>query len=104
MDSDVIAGVCIGLVALASVVDLWATLPGGDRARRARASNEGRCPYCHQDVADGTDRVSCVACVTRHHQACWEEHRRCSVFGCGSAEHVTPVTAGLTAAPIDPAG
>jgi hypothetical protein len=98
-----------GIVALASFIDLWATLPapapGG--AAKPRASNDWRCPYCHQDVADGTPRVRCKVCGTKHHQACWEEHHGCSVFGCGSLRHRSPEAAPeerLTAASADPAG
>lgn len=60
---------------------LAAQAPAGPRPRPAV---EHRCPYCHQVLADGTPRMRCGACATRHHASCWEEHGRCSVHGCAS--------------------
>lgn len=87
MDGDVVSGMCVGLVALLSFVELKWTLPGVPQLTRPRASVECRCPYCHQAIEDGTGRVRCRFCGTKHHTACWAEHRGCSVFGCGSLEH-----------------
>lgn len=105
MSADIISGASVGIVALLAVIDLWATLgPGPARPARPRASTEVRCPYCHEEIADGTPRVRCIACGTRHHEACWAEHRRCSVFGCGSQAHrsVRPPAAPAPAEPPAP--
>lgn len=48
-----------------------------------------RCPYCHDDVhpeaqtGASTDEpvVACERCLTRHHDACWDESRRCGACG-----------------------
>ena len=46
------------------------------------ASREAFCPYCRGELVE-TDRVvSCGECRTRHHQDCWNETERCSVYGC----------------------
>jgi hypothetical protein len=87
MDGDVVSGMCVGLVALLSFVELKWTLPAAAQLTRPRVSLECRCPYCHQAIDDGTARVRCRFCGTKHHTACWGEHRGCSVFGCGSLEH-----------------
>lgn len=43
-----------------------------------------RCPYCHGEL-DGLEKeVACGLCGTPHHGACWNEHGRCVVLGCGS--------------------
>ncbi len=40
------------------------------------------CPYCRGQFTGAESTVSCRECKTRHHQECWEEVGRCSVFGC----------------------
>ena len=40
------------------------------------------CPYCRGEFSGSDATVSCSECKTRHHQECWEEVDRCSVFGC----------------------
>lgn len=44
---------------------------------------ERRCPYCH-DGLGRSPQVLCATCVTPHHAACFQEHRGCSLLGCGS--------------------
>lgn len=43
------------------------------------------CPYCRQSMDPTDDIVSCFACNTAHHEECWNEVSRCSIFGCGSS-------------------
>ncbi|MBX3467347.1 MAG: hypothetical protein KF878_10690 [Planctomycetes bacterium] len=46
-----------------------------------------RCPFCHDDVHPDAGDVACVACercLARHHEACWDEARRCGACGVGS--------------------
>jgi hypothetical protein len=86
MDERMISLTCVGAVALVSLVDLWLTLPAAGTATRPRPSLDSRCPFCHQALEDGTDRVRCRACGTKHHAGCWAEHQGCSVFACGSLE------------------
>ncbi|MBI3723970.1 hypothetical protein HY251_08470 [bacterium] len=53
-----------------------------DRGRRGE-----RCPYCHADIETRPDGVRCAKCGSAHHLSCWEEHKKCSVFGCEGTEH-----------------
>lgn len=46
---------------------------------------EATCPFCKAATADDPT-VSCDACGTAHHAACWEEQRGCSVYGCASRD------------------
>jgi DNA-binding transcriptional regulator YhcF (GntR family) len=51
-----------------------ATLPSG-----------ALCPFCRQRMERTDDIVHCFACKTAHHEECWNEASRCSIFGCGSS-------------------
>jgi hypothetical protein len=44
-----------------------------------------RCPFCHEDVLVETS-VVCQRCLTRHHEACWEESGACS--SCSSTQRL----------------
>jgi hypothetical protein len=46
------------------------------------------CPYCRGEFIAKDDTVSCRECKTRHHQECWDEVGRCSVFGCGHKSEI----------------
>ncbi len=48
-----------------------------------------RCPFCHEDV-EAQESVVCQGCLTRHHEACWEESGVCS--SCGGAQRLTSAT------------
>ncbi len=43
------------------------------------------CPYCRQSMEPTDNVVSCFGCNTAHHEECWNEVSRCSIFGCGSS-------------------
>jgi DNA-binding transcriptional regulator YhcF (GntR family) len=43
------------------------------------------CPYCRQLMESIDMIVYCFACKTAHHEECWNEVSRCSIFGCGSS-------------------
>lgn len=89
-----------GVLAL-SAWELHATAASAcPRRARPRASVE-RCPYCHEQVEDGTARVRCRGCGARHHAACWAEHQGCSVFACGSLEGRPLGGPAQGAAPVD---
>lgn len=66
--------------------------PAPDAAPRddvRAATSPVRCPFCHDHVAiDAAGWVACVACLARHHAACWREGARCSA--CGRAEVMAP--------------
>lgn len=101
MDGDVVSGMCVAIVALLSFAELKWTLPAAPQLTRPRASFECKCPYCHQAIDDGTPRVRCRFCGTKHHSPCWAEHRGCSVFGCGSLEHApAPAAVGVAVAAV----
>ncbi|MCO5166542.1 MAG: hypothetical protein M9894_09275 [Planctomycetes bacterium] len=53
------------------------------------ATSPVRCPFCHDQVAvDAPGWVACVACLARHHAACWREAGCCGA--CGRAEVMSP--------------
>ena len=43
------------------------------------------CPYCRQSMEPTDSVVFCFACNTAHHEECWNEVSRCSIFGCASS-------------------
>jgi hypothetical protein len=44
------------------------------------------CPFCRVALEDTTPLIICSVCGSWHHDSCWREHGRCSIFGCsGSA-------------------
>ncbi len=52
--------------------------------KEATKQGEALCPYCRGMIAENERAVSCGECRTVHHQDCWNESDRCSVFGCGN--------------------
>ena len=57
-----------------------------DHQKRGKISEKGEalCPYCKESISEQDKAVSCRECRTIHHQDCWNETDRCSVFGCGN--------------------
>lgn len=102
---EVVSGIAtLGALAL-SIWELNATLAApGPRRTRPRASLDWRCPYCHQPIDDGSARVRCRDCGTKHHAACWTEHQGCSVFACGSLQPRPRVEAAAAEDPAAPEG
>ena len=45
------------------------------------------CPFCKTEIKDGDTVKICPACGMPHHQACWEENKGCTTFGC-SEQHI----------------
>lgn len=45
------------------------------------------CPYCRSAIGEQDEVARCRKCRTVHHEDCWQEQGRCSVFGCGSTSH-----------------
>ena len=44
------------------------------------------CPFCRVALEKTMQLIICSACGSWHHDSCWREHGRCSIFGCtGSA-------------------
>jgi hypothetical protein len=52
--------------------------------KESTTPGEALCPYCRGVILAQEKSVSCQECRTTHHQVCWNETDRCSVFGCGS--------------------
>lgn len=48
-------------------------------------SNRVVCPYCKNPVEGAT--AVCPKCGTLYHEACWNEHGACAVFGCNDPDH-----------------
>ncbi len=53
-----------------------------------------RCPYCHAQVQDGSDLVSCEGCRTLLHEECHQENGGCPILGCGGRgfQRAGPIT------------
>ncbi len=52
---------------------------------RVNLSAGAICPYCRQSLEATDSIVTCFACNTAHHEECWNDVSRCSIFGCGSS-------------------
>lgn len=44
------------------------------------------CPFCKTEIKEGDAVKECPACKIPHHEACWEENKGCTTFGC-SEQH-----------------
>jgi Prokaryotic RING finger family 1 len=51
-----------------------------------KATPSGLCPYCRGKMEQNEAIVECVQCCTQLHQACWEENKQCTTWGCNSTE------------------
>lgn len=40
------------------------------------------CPYCKGEIVERENLIRCSQCSTLHHETCWRENGRCSVFAC----------------------
>lgn len=47
------------------------------------------CPFCKTEIKEGDAVKVCPACGIPHHEACWEENKGCTTFGC-SEQHYEP--------------
>ena len=47
------------------------------------------CPFCKTEIKEGDAIKVCPACGIPHHEACWEENKGCTTFGC-SEQHYEP--------------
>jgi hypothetical protein len=45
------------------------------------------CPYCRAILEEQDAVARCRKCRTVHHEECWHEQGRCSVFGCANTTH-----------------
>jgi hypothetical protein len=41
-----------------------------------------RCPFCRDSIYPAITITCCSSCRTVHHEKCWQDNHRCSVFGC----------------------
>jgi hypothetical protein len=48
-----------------------------------------RCPYCFNPFDSLEPEVRCARCTTPHHRACFLEHGKCVILGCGSIRSTT---------------
>lgn len=44
------------------------------------------CPFCKTKIKEGDAVKVCPSCGIPHHEACWEENKGCTTFGC-SEQH-----------------
>ena len=47
-----------------------------------RSAAEVECPFCKSELNELSSLVRCSSCNTYHHQTCFMENGRCSVYGC----------------------
>ena len=47
-----------------------------------RSAAEVECPFCKNELNELATLVRCSSCNTYHHQTCFMENGRCSVYGC----------------------
>jgi hypothetical protein len=47
-----------------------------------RSAAEVECPFCKSELNELASLVRCASCNTYHHQTCFMENGRCSVYGC----------------------
>jgi hypothetical protein len=47
-----------------------------------RSAAEVECPFCKNELNELATLVRCSSCSTYHHQTCFMENGRCSVYGC----------------------
>jgi hypothetical protein len=73
---------------LASFIRLGNFLMDTGLRKEVLAASDILCPYCRNDFTETASTVSCRDCKTRHHQECWEEVGRCSVFGCNCKSEI----------------
>ena len=60
----------------------------GVEVRKTGSASKEHCPFCH-DRVEALEQVVCVACLARHHEACWDDHSQCAT--CGARERFTGV-------------
>jgi Prokaryotic RING finger family 1 len=51
---------------------------------KGRSSRELRCPFCRDQIGEPKQAVRCAKCAAPHHQACWEDHGKCTTHACDS--------------------
>lgn len=44
------------------------------------------CPFCKTEIKEGDAVKVCPSCGIPHHEACWDENKGCTTFGC-SEQH-----------------
>jgi hypothetical protein len=59
-----------------------------ERAQVHAERSPTRCPFCHEELAQGKELVACAACGARHHASCHRDHGRCA--SCASVEVLVP--------------
>jgi S1-C subfamily serine protease len=50
------------------------------------------CPHCAAEIVLGDAIMTCLACGTVHHRACWRVHERCGAYSCAPARRDSPET------------
>lgn len=75
---------------------------GGEKEKLSIRGGPGRCPYCHDLIADTREVVACASCGARHHQRCHAEHGACC--SCGSTDALVPRSQAREAAERPPRG
>jgi hypothetical protein len=54
------------------------------------SSQDTQCPYCRESFGNAqSETVQCMQCAAVIHQACWNENKQCTTWGCQSNKVVT---------------
>lgn len=50
------------------------------------------CPFCKDEILRDQNTIRCSECKAIHHDGCWTDNGRCSVFGCNGTPMRTTVS------------
>jgi hypothetical protein len=53
---------------------------------------KGVCPYCKESIKlKDLSSVRCSVCNSVHHNDCWNENKKCAIYGCSGIKAETPL-------------
>ena len=47
-----------------------------------KTTESTNCPYCLSPIGEAESKVRCPVCGVVHHEECWRDNGKCSVYGC----------------------
>lgn len=59
------------------------------------------CPFCKTEITENDTVKVCPSCETPHHEACWNENRGCTTFGCAEKYNEEQTTDTVQEQPAD---
>lgn len=73
--------------ALIAIIGFVRYLLDAEKWNEIERAVETLCPYCRAVIQEQDEVARCRKCRTAHHEECWREQGRCSVFGCANTSH-----------------